>query len=344
VLILFQEGIPDIFFPQLERYGCRIERFPTRGEAARKNFEVQKKAEAIFFRANFSLAKTELDLLPNLRVAALVSTGSDNIDATAVAARQIRLITGEGANAQAVFDYVVQALLFGGLNPAEQSVGIVGAGRVGQKVLSFLNRAGVRTAYYDPFLENRGSLAEALCCDFISFHVPLTRSGAHKTEAMLNADYFSAVKKRLRIIQTCRGEIWDKIFYRGLESSPLLEILAQDVYPVEPPSVTDLGRARFSTPHIAGYSTQGRLGGILKGIRALFPDFSAGEFLPAGKAWFLDAESLNFAENVAGFSQIRDGYFWRKEFGEYNAAEQDAFRNRFPQVPDGFFSFLFRQF
>lgn len=342
MLVLFQEGIPGIFFSELEKRGCRIERFPTQREAALKILSSYAQAEAIFFRANFALGKAELDVLPTLRVAALVSTGSDNIDAAALAARKIRLVTGEGANAQAVFDYVVQALLLGGLDTQQHSVGVVGAGRVGHKVLRFLNEAGVRTAYYDPFLDAPGSLEDVLRCDFISFHVPLTRSGKHKTAQMLNAGYFSGVRKNMRIIQTCRGEIWDRKFYESLKSFTQLEILAQDVYPAEPPPATDLERARFSTPHIAGYSTQGRLGGILKGVRALFPDFSAGMLWPVSRAWFLDDESAVFAATPAQFSAMRDTYFWRKEFHEYDAEERTAFRARFPQVADAFFSFLFR--
>ncbi|HRP70168.1 MAG TPA: NAD(P)-dependent oxidoreductase, partial [Turneriella sp.] len=95
----------------------------------------------------------------------------------------------EGANAYDVFDYVVAALLHTGFNPEKQSVGIVGLGRIGRKVFAFLNKIGVRTFYFDPFLKNSGSLDAVLECDYVTFHVPLTRTGEHATEGMLNAEY-----------------------------------------------------------------------------------------------------------------------------------------------------------
>lgn len=341
MLVLFQEGIPDLFFPALEKAGWRISRFATEPVPARDKFREHSDAEAVFFRANFALGQTELDLLPKLKLAALVSTGSDNLDYAALAGRGVKLVSGEGANSQAVCDYVMQALLFGGFDVQRHSVGVVGTGFVGSKVLRILKTASVRTAHYDPLMQDRGSLADVLTCDFITFHTPLTKTGLHSTAGMLNAAYFSPVTKKTRIIQTCRGGIWDKGFYEALATHQHLELLAQDVYPIEPPLTTDLGRAKFSTPHIAGYSTHGRLGGILKGIQALISGFSGGEAMPVGKAWFLDEESRAFAAQPGAFSKIRDNYGWRKEFSEYNAAEQAAFRAKFPDVTASFIDNLF---
>lgn len=338
--ILFQEGIPDIFFPLLEKAGCRIFRFATETVRAHDSFREHRDAGAVFFRANFAFAAAEADALPALRVAALVSTGTDNVGAAALQERGIRLTTGEGANAQAVFDYVIQALLFGAFDPRLHSVGVVGAGRVGSRVLRFLNAAGVKTAHFDPLLKDVGSLTAVLGCDFVTFHTELTRQGQHKTAGMLNAEYFAPAQEKIRLIQTCRGGIWNAGFYQNLNPERL-ELLAQDVYPQEPPEAADLHRARYSTPHIAGYSTRGRLGGIMKGIEALFPGLPVAEVWPQGRAWFLDAEAADFARRPQEFSAIRDGYYWRKEFGEYNAAERAAFRMRFPGVSDGFFSLLF---
>lgn len=343
MLLLFQRGIPEVFFPALEEYGAKIQQFPTEASLAHEVFHRHGEAEAIFFRANFRLADAELTLLPKLKLAALVSTGTDSVDTDALARRNVRLVTGEGANAGAVFDYVIQALLLGGYDPAKNSVGIIGAGRVGSKILKFLKAAGGATAYYDPFLPEPGSLADVLGCDYVSFHVPLTRSGPHPTSGMLDEKYFSAVQKSIHLVQTCRGEIWNKKFYESLAEHPRIGLLAQDVYPTEPPAVSDITRARYSTPHIAGYSTRGRLGGVVKGIRALFPDFAGEALYPDGSAWSLETEASAFVANPANFTQIRDNFPWRKEFSEFNAAERSAFRTRFPHIGDAFFSLLFRE-
>lgn len=341
MLLLFQEGIPDIFFPALVSRGCTIARFATDPAEARKNFADNHGAGAVFFRANFALGKAELDLLPGLSLVALVSTGSDNVDSAAVEARGLKFVSGAGANAQAVFDYVMQALLYGGFDPSQHSVGVIGVGHVGSRVLAFLKDLGLRTEHFDPFKQDRGSRDAAVACDYVTFHVPLTHAGEHPTAGMLNEEYFASAGAKTHIIQASRGGIWDREFYASLADNPNIEIVAQDVYPVEPPPVSALRRAKFSTPHIAGYSTRGRLGGILKGIRALFPDFSGANLMPQGRAWYLSEESATFAANPGAFSALRDGYGWRKEFHEYDAAERAAFRARFPGVPNNFFTALF---
>lgn len=369
MLVLFQEGIPDIFIPELTRRGMRVQRFPTAAAAAEPVLRQHSSAEAIFFRANFSFTSQTLSLLPKLTLAALVSTGTDNVDQAAIAARGVRLTTAEGANAHAVFDYVIQALLLGGFEPAKHSVGIVGAGRIGGRLLRFLNGTGVRTAFYDPFLNPSGSLADVLQCDFVTFHVPLTHGGAgavadsyqplaiadgmssapqplsqgnaHATAGMLNAKYFAGARHGLRIIQASRGGIWDRAFYDNLPKSAAVWLLAQDVYPNEPPAAHDLKVAAYSTPHIAGYSTRGRLGGIVKGIQALIPDFSAAGILPQGRAWLLENDSTHLSADVGHFSALRDGYPWRKEFHEWDDIECRPYRQRFASLPDAFFDALF---
>lgn len=340
--ILFQHGIPDLFLPDLVRRGWRVTRFPTDIDAAIKLIRYQADdVEAIFFRANCIVNKTFLDAMPALRLAALVSTGADNVDIAELERRKIRLVSGEGANAQAVFDYVIQALIFGDFDFSSQTIGIVGAGRIGSRILGFLQSAGVGTAHFDPFLLDAGSLEDVLACDIISFHVPLTREHQHATVGMLNDRYFSHIVNNIQVIQSCRGGIWQEDFYQNLHNHPKIKILAQDVYPGEPPGAGDLARARFSTPHIAGYSTQGRLGGIIRGMRALIPDFDPTPYLPQSRAWFLDDDDRLFRASPADFNRLRDSYFWRKEFHEYDAAEQIAFRARFPRLSDQFTEKLF---
>ncbi len=339
MLVLFQEGIPDIFFNELNARGISIVRFSTAADAAAICFAKHAAAEAIFFRANFILSPRLIDLLPRVRLAALVSTGTDNLDVTALSERGIQLTTGDGANARAVFDYVVQALCYGGFDFMNDRLGVVGAGRVGSHLLRFFEAIGRPAAFFDPLLEKSGSLGAVLQCDVVSFHVPLSDAGPFATRAMLNAEYFAPAKKNIRIIQTCRGAIWNDEFYH----SGKVNILAQDVYPCEPPPWQDLQLASYSTPHIAGYSTRGRLGGILKGIAALVTDFAGEGALPEGRAWHLKSEADAFAAAPQAFNGLRDGYAWRKEFSEYDAQEQAEFVARFPAVPGQVYKHLFRR-
>ncbi len=342
MLVLFQEGIPDIFFPELVKRGFTTLRFSTSPHEAARTFAAHSNAAAIFFRANFHMSASMLDLLPKLQLAALVSTGTDNVDAGALRNRGIRLTTGDGANARAVFDYVIQALCAGNFDFERERLGVVGAGRIGRMLIEFFHKLGAQVSYYDPLLEEPGSLSDVLSADVVTFHVPLTTAGPHATQGMLNAGYFSTVQKPLRIIQSCRGGIWDNEFYRQLRSHPLIKILAQDVYPEEPPATEVLSCAQYSTPHIAGYSTRGRLGGIVKGIAALLPGFEAEARYPAGAAWFLQNEAGAFAAKFTEFNALRDRYPWRKEFHEYDEAERTAYLTRFKRLPPNLGDSLFR--
>jgi erythronate-4-phosphate dehydrogenase len=341
VLILFQEGIPDIFLATLTAFGHKVQRFSTVAPIAHKIFEDFHRAEVIFFRANFTLGETELGKLPSLRLACLVSTGTDNIDSAAVETRGITLTTGEGANAQAVFDYVMQALALANFDASGHSVGVVGAGRIGGRLVRFLRSVSTEVHFYDPFSADPGSLASVLACDFISFHTPLTHSGAHATHHMLDDSYFSSLNTKAQIIQTCRGGIWKPSFFSGIDGNAVVQILAQDVYPIEPPPVHDLARAKFSTPHIAGYSMRGRLGGILNGLKAINPEMALAVELPEAQAWFLADDAALFAESPQDFNRLRDGYGWRKEFHEYNARERQAFTARYPRLQKSMLEQLF---
>ena len=158
---------------------------------------------------------------------------------------------------------------------------------------------------------------------------------------MLNAEYFAGARHGLKIIQASRGGIWNRPFYDQLPSSAALWLLAQDVYPDEPPAEHDLRVAAYSTPHIAGYSTRGRLGGIVNGMKALLPGFSAAGAMPAGRAWALENDAERLAADFTRFSALRDSYAWRKEFHEWDASERVLYRQRFRHLPDAFFDVLF---
>ncbi len=317
----------------------RVVRFPAAAPAAEAVLRQNGGADAIFFRANFIFTAQVLALLPRLTLAALVSTGTDNVDQAAIAARGVRFTTAEGANAQAVFDYVIQALLLGGFEPGKHSVGVVGAGRIGSRLLRFFASVGVRTAFYDPFLKPMGALADVLQCDFVSFHVPLTHDSEHATAGMLTADYFAGAHHGLRIVQASRGGVWQRAFYERLSAGTAVSLLAQDVYPHEPPAAQDLKLAAYSTPHIAGYSTRGRLGGVVNGMRALIPDFSAA--MPRGSVWSLESDAERLLADAARFAALRDSYGWRKEFHEFGPAERGQYRQRFSHLPQAFFDALF---
>jgi erythronate-4-phosphate dehydrogenase len=348
--ILWQQGIPtDFFTPEFTQVI-----FQNTSQAISQTFKLNPDAEAIFFRANFRFLPEYFEKLPSLKFAVLVSTGTDNVPVHEFQSRGIQFCSAEGANSRAVVEYVIQALfLLWEKHPdfMAQGVGIVGRGRIGGLLERWLLVNNLPVRWHDPFLPGSFSLQDTLQMPVVSFHVPLTRTGAHKTQHMLNQEYFG--DNRPYVIQASRGEIWETDFY----SSGAVPVWAQDVYPVEPPRPDWLPCANYNTPHIAGYSTRGRLGGITKGLKIVFPDKKIPDY-PMGQAWYLENEHKEFLHNYAGhsggistspagedsyFNLRRDNFPYRKEFSEYTAEERDQFRARFSKIPDKLIMSLWRK-
>lgn len=333
VPVFVQEGVPWLLEQNAE---VNPVRFPTSCLEAEKIFREYPQIQHIIFRANFKLGEC-LGSLPALRHAGLISTGTDNLPVEELTKRKIETVTGEGANARAVFEYVIQALFhfWEEEGKIKEGVGIIGYGRIGSLLGRFLRKAEIPFAFYDPFVEGSSSKKEVLNFPIVTFHVPLTRSGEHATYRMLTENYFGG--RRPFMIHTARGEIWDAEYYSGERVKN--RIWAQDVYPQEPPPEEWVEQSHFSTPHIAGYSTHGRLGGLYRVLSVFFPEVTLPP-VPHGELWWLAKESSRLKSNPQNFSQRRDTFPWRKEFSEFSREDWQAFHERFTKVPEKFRNIL----
>ena len=341
--ILVQSGIPRYYFDRLQKQSIQLVEFPNDAAKARLVFTKHANTEALLIRANFQITRNELDCLPHLKRVGLVSTGSDLIDTPLLNERSIQLTTGEGANARAVFDYVIHALFEFWQNIPQtlhQGVGIIGKGRIGSLLCEYFSRCGIPHAAFDPFVLPMANLSETLNFPIVSFHVPLS-TGQWGTRQMLNANYFDVQKKfPLHIINTSRGQIFDPQFYRSLRQNSRIKLWAQDVFPEEPPLNSAIHQSVFSTPHIAGYSTQGRLGGLRRCLKTFFPEIDFSDS-PLSAPWSLRYESMQL--KIRGsFNARRDTYPWRKEFQEYTKIEKAWFRQIYRKIPQNFVDNLFR--
>jgi erythronate-4-phosphate dehydrogenase len=154
-----------------------------------------------------------------------------------------------------------------GFDPCTRSVGIVGCGNVGSRVLVRLQALGMTCLVNDPPRAASGapgrfvSLAEALRADIVTVHVPLTRGGPHPTFHLIDADFLSRLRPGAILINTSRGAVADCVLLEHwLDDHGLTLVL--DVWEGEPAIATDLlGKVSIGTPHIAGYSLDGRLRG-----------------------------------------------------------------------------------
>lgn len=199
-----------------------------------------------------------------VRFIATATIGYDHIDTAYCQRNGIQWTACPGCNAQAVCDYVEEALRHCGhaMGRNFRSIGIVGAGHVGSLVARMAERKGLRVVLCDPLRRADGFVSapmEAVAgCDAITFHTPLTHNGesAYPTYRMCDASFLSRCKKDALIINAARGGIVDE---EALLKSGNPCVI--DCWEGEPHINTDLllsANTLLSSYHIAGYSAEGK--------------------------------------------------------------------------------------
>jgi erythronate-4-phosphate dehydrogenase len=206
-----------------------------------------------------------------VKFVASATTGIDHIDTAFLSDSNIGFAYAPGANANSVAEYVIAAIvLFAEKNSIDlkgKTLGIIGVGNVGGRLFSLANAIGLRCLLNDPpkkkltksdfYIDLDTLLAQA---DILTLHVPLVKSGENPTFHMANDAFFSKVKKGTLFINSSRGGVVDEAALRA--NRKRLGGLVLDVWENEPGiSLETLKMADFATPHIAGYSYDGKLRG-----------------------------------------------------------------------------------
>jgi erythronate-4-phosphate dehydrogenase len=275
--------------------------------------------------------------------------GYDHIDTQWLDKAGIRWTNCPGCNSGSVAQYLECTLLLleqqKGLPLRQSTIGIVGCGHVGSKVKVVAERLGMEVLICDPPLatlspklgDDRG-LNERLFvsldeierrCDVISFHVPLTRKGQYATWHLADEDFFQRLSRVPYIINTSRGEVVDnQALLRAMEDGQVRDAII-DVWENEPhPDPALLEKVFIGTPHIAGYSADGKVNAdnmVIDAICQLFglphPGVIAPPALPAdfrytGSPLELynpmdDSQKLKAASSL--FEQLRNNYPLRRE-------------------------------
>lgn len=218
----------------------------------------------------------------HVRFIATATIGFDHLDTAYLAEAGIAWANCPGCNATSVAQYVESALLAlhqEGLLPAlhQLCVGIIGVGLVGGAVARTLRSWGCRLLLNDPpRAEREGqqgfSPLEQLAreADVITCHTPLTTTGPHATYHLIDAAFFAALRRHPLFINSGRGEVVD--------TAALLQALADgqvgeaviDTWENEPRiSLPLLERVAIGTPHIAGYSADGKANGTQMALNAV---------------------------------------------------------------------------
>ena len=212
----------------------------------------------------------------SVRFVGSATAGTDHVDLDYLAKNHIQFAHAPGCNAHAVVQYVLSVLCC--LKPQWQQcrVGIVGCGNVGGLLYRQLCALGVQCRVYDPFLDSADipdlcSFEQVLDCEIISVHTPLTTSGPYPTHHMFDRQILQQIKSTSLLINAGRGGVIDNIALLSLlKQSSGLQV-ALDVWESEPQIDTELlDLVAMATPHIAGYSYEGKM----RGTQILFDSLS----------------------------------------------------------------------
>lgn len=292
MLIVADENIPllDSFFADMGEIR-RVSGRSMSGEDVRD-------ADILLVR---SVTKVNRELLEGSRVRFVGTTtiGTDHVDLDWLDQAGIRFSAAPGCNANSVAEYVLSVLSLHaerrGLSDWSQlSVGIVGVGNVGGELAHKLERLGFDVKLCDPPRADQEeddqsfvALEEAIKCDVVSLHTPLTREGSHPTFHRVGAAELEALGANQLLINAGRGEVIDSSALLARLDQGNAPVVALDVWEQEPkihPELVD--RVWLATPHIAGYSLEGKVQGTEMIYQALSQFLGlpvrkkAGQFLP----------------------------------------------------------------
>jgi len=316
--------------------------------------EVAKDADAIVTRTR-TICNEKLLTGSSVKFIATATIGFDHIDTDYCEANGIQWTNAPGCNSKSVEQYIASAIMVlakkNGWNLSEKTIGVVGVGNVGSKVARICEIFGMKVLRNDPprervegseqFVSIQQVMEEA---DIITLHVPLNMKGEDATFHLGNESFLSALKKKPVLINSCRGEVIEtKAIKDALESGQLSGFVC-DCWENEPDIDLELlALTDIATPHIAGYSKDGKATGTLMSVQAISDFFGLGlnEWSPSGvepplnPVFGIDGAGLteqeilskailhtydirnddrDFRADIALFEQLRGDYPTRREF------------------------------
>lgn len=319
--------------------------------------EIAKDADAIITRTR-TICNEQLLSGSTVKIIATATIGFDHIDTDYCEKVGIHWTNAPGCNSKSVEQYIASALFV----LAERkdfilkgkTIGVVGVGQVGSKVAKVCELFGMNVLLNDP-PRARAEGAEKFCslekikeeADFITLHVPLYMQGEDATFHLADDAFFLSLKRKPYLFNSCRGEVLDTQAAKRAVQDQRISGLVVDCWENEPDldlkllEMVDLG-----TPHIAGYSKDGKANGTTQSIQAVskflglgIDDWTAKDVeLPDNTRIELDGSSLtqeeilskailttydirtddaNLRANTSLFEKWRGDYPVRREYPTY---------------------------
>jgi len=246
-----------------------------------------------------SVTPVGLELLAGSKVkfVGTATIGFEHVDVDFLKCHNIGFASAPGSNANSVAEYILAALLEAGekykIRLEGKSIGIIGMGNVGSRVAVKAAALGMKTLLNDPPLQRETGdtkylpIEELFGCDFVTVHTPLTFEGVDKTFHLADERFFGSLKKGCVFLNTARGGVVDTNALKAAMKKGIVKSAMLDVWENEPNIDTELlEMADIGTPHIAGYSFDGKVGGMIMIYKAVCeyfeiePRFDVASFLP----------------------------------------------------------------
>jgi len=277
--------------------------------------EIVRDADAIVTRTR-TICNEKLLAGSSVKFIATATIGYDHIDTDYCDTAGIKWTNAPGCNSKSVEQYIASTLMvLAGtkkLKLKDLCIGIVGVGNVGSKVAKICEIFGMKVLLNDPPLERAEGPDKFVSletikneADIISLHVPLNIKGEDATFHMGDESFFSALKKKPVLINSCRGEVIKTDAVKKALKAKHISSFVCDCWENEPDLDLELlEMTEIATPHIAGYSKDGKAKGTLMSVLAISDFFGlglnnwqpSGVELPTNPIIEIDGEGMNEQE------------------------------------------------
>lgn len=191
--------------------------------------------------------------------------GTDHLDVHWLERQGIHWSAAPGCNANSVVEYVFCALAALNVDWRGRRFGIVGCGNVGGLLQRRLQQLGIPCKVYDPWKPENpdaASLEAVLQQDVVCLHAPLVKDGPYPSLHMLDEAALKLVRPDAVLVSAGRGAVIDNTALLNMyqKGRPFTAVL--DVWENEPDiNLELLHKVDLGSPHIAGYSHDGKLAG-----------------------------------------------------------------------------------
>ena len=217
----------------------------------------------------------------SVKFIATATIGYDHIDTRWCETNGIAWTNAAGCNSGSVYQYMASVLatlsVQFGMNFHEMTLGVVGVGNVGSKIVNLGKILGMNVLMNDPPRAEKEGLAQFVpldevlnMSDIVTLHVPLKSAGSHQTYHLFDKNTLEQLRRSTIFINSSRGEVVDGNALKNTLKNGQIGAAALDVWENEPNIDLELlSTLNIATPHIAGYSVDGKANGTTMSVRAV---------------------------------------------------------------------------